>query len=106
MLCCFVEDEELKRYISVWEVDKLYKASDREFVERHWADGEDKAVVDQGARILIPTKNGMRFFVERKLISRRSYCCRGTDYCILFDDNEYVSVRHSPAYDIRVLYTA
>lgn len=53
------KDEELRRFISVWEVDKLYKASDRDFVEKQWANGEDKVVVDQGATILIPTSNGM-----------------------------------------------
>jgi hypothetical protein len=55
------KDDELRRYISVWEVDKLYKASDRDFVERPWANGENANLVDQGASLLIPTKNGMRF---------------------------------------------
>jgi hypothetical protein len=53
------KDDELRRFISVWEVDKLYKASDRDFVERPWANGENAKLVDQGANLLIPTKNGM-----------------------------------------------
>jgi len=52
------KDDELKRFISVWEVDKLYKASDRDFVEKSWANGTNAAQVDQGASLLIPTKNG------------------------------------------------
>ena len=55
------KDDELQRFISVWEVDKLYKAADRDFVERSWANGENEMRVDQGARLLIPTKNGMGF---------------------------------------------
>jgi len=55
------KDDELRRFISVWEVDKLYKAADRDFVERSWANGENEMMVDQGARLLIPTKNGMGF---------------------------------------------
>jgi len=52
------KDDELRRFVSVWEVSKLYKASDRDFVERMWANGENAMMVDQGARILIPTNNG------------------------------------------------
>lgn len=52
------KDDELRRLISVWEVAKLYKAADRDFVERVWANGEKAMIVDQGARILIPTCNG------------------------------------------------
>jgi Mono-functional DNA-alkylating methyl methanesulfonate N-term len=52
------KDDELRRFISVWEVERLYKASDREFVERQWASGETAMQVDQGASLLIPTKNG------------------------------------------------
>ena len=52
------KDDELQRFVSVWEVSKLYKASDRDFVERVWANGETAMMVDQGARILIPTNNG------------------------------------------------
>ena len=55
------KDDELRRWISVWEVEKLYKASDRDFVEKPWANGENANLVDQGASLLIPTKNGMRF---------------------------------------------
>ena len=53
------KDNELRRRISVWEVEKLYKASDRDFVDRAWADGENSNVVDQGACFLIPTEDGM-----------------------------------------------
>ena len=53
------KDDELKRFISLWEVDKLYKAPDRDLVERTWANGESSANVDQGASLLIPTKNGI-----------------------------------------------
>lgn len=52
------KDEELRRCISVWEVDKLYKAPDRDFVEKTWANGENAVLVDNGANLLIPTKNG------------------------------------------------
>jgi hypothetical protein len=55
------KDGELRRFISVWEVDKLYKAADRDFVERPWANGENQIMVDQGARLLIPTKNGIGY---------------------------------------------
>lgn len=55
------KDNELRRFISVWEIDKLYKAADRDFVERPWANGEKEMMVDLGARLLIPTKNGMGF---------------------------------------------
>lgn len=52
------KDDELRRFISCWEVDKLYRASDRDFVERPWANGETSILVDQGASMLIPTDNG------------------------------------------------
>ena len=52
------KDEELRRCISVWEVDKFYKAADRDFVEKPWANGENAVMVDNGANLLIPTKNG------------------------------------------------
>ena len=55
------KDEELRRFISVWEIDKLYKASDRDFVEKAWANGENAILVDTGANLLIPTKNGTLF---------------------------------------------
>jgi hypothetical protein len=53
------KDEELRRFISVWEIDRLYKASDREFAEKSWANGENAVLVDVGANLLIPTKNGL-----------------------------------------------
>lgn len=53
------KDDELRRWISVWEVEKLYKASDRDFVDRAWANGENANMVDQGANLLIPTKDGI-----------------------------------------------
>jgi len=52
------KDEGLRRFISVWEIDKLYKTSDRDFVEKPWANGENAVLVDAGANLLIPTKNG------------------------------------------------
>jgi len=52
------KDDELTRWLSVWEVDRLHRASDREFVERLWANGQASVPVDQGARLLIPTNNG------------------------------------------------
>jgi hypothetical protein len=52
------KDDELRRWLSLWEVDKLQKASDRDFVERLWANGVASVPVDQGARLLIPTNNG------------------------------------------------
>lgn len=57
-LVVLYKDDELRRFISVWEVDKLYKASDRDFIERAWANGEKSVNVDQGASLLIPTRNG------------------------------------------------
>jgi hypothetical protein len=54
------KNDELRRFISVWEIDKLYKPSDRDFVERPWANGDNAMPVDQGARLLIPTANGTR----------------------------------------------
>ena len=97
------KDDELRRFISVWEVDKLYKAADRDFVGRSWANGENEMMVDQGARLLIPTKNGIRFNGEPDC--RGCDCCRGTDYCVLFDGFGYVSICHTSAYDLRVLRT-
>jgi Mono-functional DNA-alkylating methyl methanesulfonate N-term len=44
--------------VSVWEVTQLYKASDRDFVEKLWANGVNSVLVDQGANLLIPTDNG------------------------------------------------
>ena len=39
-------------------MDKLHRASDRDFVERLWANGQASVPVDLGARLLIPTNNG------------------------------------------------
>jgi Mono-functional DNA-alkylating methyl methanesulfonate N-term len=55
------KNDELKRFISVWEVDKLYKPSDRDFVDRLWANGQKEILVDQGANLLIPTRDGNLF---------------------------------------------
>ena len=52
------KDDELRRWLSCWEVDKLHRPADRDFVERLWASGEANVPVDQGARLLIPTNNG------------------------------------------------
>jgi Mono-functional DNA-alkylating methyl methanesulfonate N-term len=52
------KDNELKRFLSLWEIDKLYKAGDRDFVEHRWANGEKNVLVDRGANLLIPTANG------------------------------------------------
>jgi len=58
MVAVVWKDEELKRWLSLWEVDKLQRASDRDFVKRLWTNGEVSMRVDQGARLLIPTNNG------------------------------------------------
>ena len=52
------KDDELTKWLSVWEVDKLHRAADRDFVERLWANGQASVPVDLGARLLIPTNNG------------------------------------------------
>jgi hypothetical protein len=93
------KDDELRRFISVWEVERLYKASDREFVERQWASGETAMQVDQGASLLIPTKNGMGFSGPESDV-RGGYCGWGTDCCLLLDDIGYVSQCYPSSYDI------
>jgi DNA damage-binding protein 1 len=92
------KDDELRRFISVWEIDKLYKASDRDFVERPWASGENAILVDQGANLLIPTRNGI--IVEEITDCRGSDCCWRTDYCIFLDDFGYLSTCYSSTYYI------
>ena len=76
------KDDELRRWLSLWEVDKLPRASDRDFVERLWANGAASMPVDQGARLLIPTNNGnppenpQEIGVgEWRLMGRGSDCC-------------------------------
>jgi Mono-functional DNA-alkylating methyl methanesulfonate N-term len=58
VLAVLWRDQELRKMLSVWEVDKLYKPADRDFVERYWANGQMSVEVDRGANLLIPTKNG------------------------------------------------
>ena len=53
------KDQELQRFISLREIDKMYKPSDRDLLEKKWSDGQLSIMVDRTASLLIPTRNGI-----------------------------------------------
>lgn len=102
------EADELKWYISIWEIVKLHKVSDLDFLEGTWSNGEKANLeVDQDANLLIPTKNGITLEICKRLMSRGCYCCWGGGYCLLFYHVGYVSIWcSSKTYNIQVLHSS